>query len=169
MRVTIVPEDRYIQVDGRGLNFDFSADANIHAIQWYGDHGTVEQKVGGSRPATIDDVQPFVDLWEAERARVDAPPPPPSEPTQAQVIASFMKAMEKHYDACAHRKNYDNRTTCALRAGYAGPFQAEGTTFAIWMDTCNVYGYQQVAAVLAGQRTMPTIEQLVSELPTAPW
>lgn len=74
MRVTIVPEDRYIQVDGRGLNFDFIANANIHAIQWYGDHGVVEQKVGGSRLTTIEEVQYFVDLWEQERVKVETPP-----------------------------------------------------------------------------------------------
>lgn len=86
MRVTIVPEDRYIQVDGRGLNFDFAADPNIHAIQWYGDHGTVEQKIGGSRPATLAEVQPFIDAWEAERVIVDNPPPPP-EPTLSELKA----------------------------------------------------------------------------------
>lgn len=169
MRVTIVPEDRYIQVDGRGLSFDFAADPNIHAIQWYGDHGTVEQKIGGSRPATLAEVQPFIDAWEAERARLDAPPDPPPPPTQEEIIAGYTRAMESHYDAVAKRKHYDNRFTCALRAGYSGPFQAEGTAFAVWMDSCNAYGYAQVAAVLAGQRTMPTVEALVAELPAAPW
>lgn len=75
MRVTIVPEDKYIQVDGRGLNFDFPANPNIHAIQWYEDHGRVEQKVGGTRQTTIEEVQYFVDLWEQERVKVDTPPP----------------------------------------------------------------------------------------------
>lgn len=75
MKVTVVPEDKYIQVDGRGLNFDFPANSNIHAIQWYGDYGVVEQKVGGTRQTTIEEVQYFVDLWEQERVKVDTPPP----------------------------------------------------------------------------------------------
>lgn len=75
MRVTIVPEDRYIQVDGRGLNFDYPSNPNIHAIQWYGDHGIVEQKTGGSRPTILEEVQFFVDLWEQEKIKSDTPLP----------------------------------------------------------------------------------------------
>jgi len=44
MRVTIIPEDRWIRRDGTQSNlpswsFD---DANIHAIQWYGEDGEIE-------------------------------------------------------------------------------------------------------------------------------
>jgi hypothetical protein len=44
MRVTIIPEDRWIRRDGTQANlpewpFD---DANIHAIQWYGTDGEIE-------------------------------------------------------------------------------------------------------------------------------
>lgn len=94
MRVTIVPEDHYIAVDSRGLNFDFPADANIHAIQWDGASGVVEQKVGGSRPATLEEVQSFVDLWEAERARVDAPPPPPPPITLSAAILGAERSID---------------------------------------------------------------------------
>lgn len=102
MRVTIVPDDRYIQIDGRGLSFDFPADANIHAIQWYGDRGTVEQKVGGSRPATLAEVQPFIDAWEAERAVVDAPKPPPPHPIlDADTLADAISYAETAIDRAA--------------------------------------------------------------------
>jgi len=75
MRVTIVPEDRYIQVDGEGLNLDFTSNSNIHAIQWYDTYGTAELKVGGTRPATIEEVQYYVDLWTQEKQRLATPPP----------------------------------------------------------------------------------------------
>lgn len=107
MRVTIVPEDRYIAVDGRGLSFDFSADPNIHAMQWFDDHGTVEQKTGGSRPATLSDVQPFVDAWEAERDRIDNPPPPPV-PTLAERKATMRAAV---------KRERDRLETCGFRHG----------------------------------------------------
>lgn len=73
MRVTVVPEDKTIIVDGEVLQFAFTADANIHAIQWYGDHGTVEKKIGPAE--AISDfaaVQPFVAAHAAEADRIAA-------------------------------------------------------------------------------------------------
>jgi hypothetical protein len=91
------------------------------------------------------------------------------EQIQQIMLGKFITAMEAHYDSVARDKKYDNRLTCALRAGYAGPFQLEGQAFAIWMDNCNAYGYLEMAKVLNGTRQMPTVEQLISELPSAPW
>ena len=96
-------------------------------------------------------------------------PPPPPAPTNEEVIADLTRALEAHYDATAQTRRYDIRLTCALRAGYAGPFQAEGTAFAIWMDTCNAYGYQVMADCLAGLRAIPTAAQLIAELPVISW
>ena len=66
-------------------------------------------------------------------------------------------------------KKYDNRLTCTLRAGYAGPFQSEGLAFATWMDACNAHGYTEMEKVMTGQHPMPTVEELIAELPTPPW
>lgn len=73
MRLTIVPDDRCIIKDGEPLVFDFAAPAGWHAVQWYGDYGTIEHKIGGAE--YIDDeaiVQPFADAYAEERARLDA-------------------------------------------------------------------------------------------------
>lgn len=91
--------------------------------------------------------------------------PPPPMPTQAE----YIKAAEAHYDAVAQAKHYDDRYTCALRAGYSGPFQAEGQAFATWMDNCNALGYQVMGEVLAGTRPQPTIDEFLALLPAAPW
>lgn len=90
-------------------------------------------------------------------------------PTNEQIIKALTAELEKHYDTAAQTHRYDNRFTCALRAGYAGPFQAEGTAFAIWMDTCNAHAYEVMAAVLAGNRNVPTAEELISEMPVLVW
>ena len=89
--------------------------------------------------------------------------------SDADIIKELTAALESHYDTEAQKKNYDNRFTCALRAGYAGPFQAEGVAFATWMDSCNAYGYQVIADVKGGKRTVPTAAELLAELPTIEW
>ena len=86
-----------------------------------------------------------------------------------EIEAIFIQALENHYDSVAQQKRYDNRITCALRAGYPGVFQSEGIKFAIWMDKCNDYAYQQMYLVKSGQRPIPTTEQLISELELMSW
>lgn len=87
----------------------------------------------------------------------------------AATIASFDAALTNHLDTTAQTKRYDNRTTCALRAGYAGPFQAEGQAFASWMDACNWQAYQILTGVQSGDLTMPTVEEFIADLPELVW
>jgi len=86
-----------------------------------------------------------------------------------QIAADYTARLEALYDAKAQERRYDNRFTCALRAGYVGPFQADGVAFAQWMDASNAHGYTVMAAVQAGTRPLPTWEELQAELPAAPW
>ena len=86
-------------------------------------------------------------------------------PTQAE----YTTALEAMYDAKAAERRYDSRLTCALRAGYAGPFQAEGTAFAIWMDDCNATAYGVMSQVMAGQIAQPTIPELLAMMPAMVW
>ncbi len=46
--------------------------------------------------------------------------------TPPLTIADFDAALTAHLDATAQAKRYDNRITCMVRAGFPGPFQAEG-------------------------------------------
>jgi hypothetical protein len=100
-------------------------------------------------------------------ARTTAPEPTPK--TNEEIIAELTSALEAHYDAIARERRYDNRFTCALRAGYTGPFQAEGIAFAQWMDTCNAYGHQVMNDCLSGTRVIPTAAELIAELPLMVW
>lgn len=70
MRVTVIPEDKWIRKDDLSenlpeWNFD---DVNIHAIQWYDTEGEIEYK-GTPKPPNesitdISIVQPYVDALE---------------------------------------------------------------------------------------------------------
>nr|DAF07317.1 MAG TPA: tail assembly chaperone protein [Caudoviricetes sp.] len=75
-RVTVVPADRLIIVDGEALYFDFQAPANLHALQWDGEQGHMEwtDDYNMMLDASLynDEVAPFVALWEAEKARLAA-------------------------------------------------------------------------------------------------
>ena len=73
--VIVVPSDRLIIVDGTPLQFDFPVPENLHAIQWHNGTGEMEWRDDINRPLTLadyaEDVAPFVELWEAEKARLE--------------------------------------------------------------------------------------------------
>ena len=93
----------------------------------------------------------------------------PHVPSQAELIAAYTEALTRHLDKTAQSRRYDDRITCMARAGFAGPFQAEATAFAIWADTCNALGYQVLGEVLGGQRPMPTVQGFIDLLPPMEW
>lgn len=74
-----------------------------------------------------------------------------------------------YMDRVAGQRSYESRITAAVRAGYPGPFQAEGIAFASWMDHCNAACYQIMADVISGKRPLMTFEALVAELPAMVW
>lgn len=84
MRVTIIPADRMVMVDGEvRAPLAFVIDPAIHAVQWYDDRGEVEfvaTSAGGKPPnAGITDMAPFqaaLDAWQAWTPAGDPPPPP---------------------------------------------------------------------------------------------
>lgn len=90
-------------------------------------------------------------------------------PAPLPTLPEYITAMESLFDAVAKAKHYDNRITCALRAGYSGPFQAEGRQFATWMDSCNVAGYVLLDQVNSGAVAQPTLAAFMAQLPTPPW
>lgn len=70
--------------------------------------------------------------------------------------SAILQGMTELFDRTAQERNYDNRITCALRAGYPGPFNAEGVAFATWMDTQNAKAYTLLSQVGAGTMPMPS-------------
>ena len=81
----------------------------------------------------------------------------------------FDTALTNYLDAVARSRRYQDRISCAVRAAYPGPFQAEGTAFAIWMDSCNQQAYQILEAYQQGQIPEPSIEEFIEMFPLMVW
>ena len=85
-------------------------------------------------------------------------------------VTQIIDAMTELFDTAAQARNYDNRITCALRAGYPGPFQPEGVAFASWMDAQNAKAYLMLSQVQAGTMPMPaTVEAALALLDPMVW
>ena len=77
-RVTVVPADRLIIVDGYALCFEYAAPDGMHALQWDGEGGHIEWLGSEKNPphnevldadSYADLVAPYVKAWEEENAR----------------------------------------------------------------------------------------------------
>lgn len=73
MRVTIIPIDGSVSVDGAGFGgLDLSfIDPSVHAVQWYETHGDVEIKdpvtgrmVANEYITSFDAYQPAIAVWQ---------------------------------------------------------------------------------------------------------
>ena len=88
---------------------------------------------------------------------------------QEEIIATTVKAMEEaietHINTTVKAKGYNSQDSIAKYLVSGNPFYAECTTISLWIGSVWVYSHQVQADVMAGTRVMPTIEELIAELP----
>ena len=94
--------------------------------------------------------------------------PPP--PTAEQIIAQYTAGVQKHLDDFARTRNYDGILSAATYATSAVPkFKAEGQYAVEARDATWAKCYEVLAAVEAGSHPMPTLDELLAELPVLTW
>ena len=111
-----------------------------------------------------DDV--FAGFLQNPDGTFSAPHIAASVPTQEE----YTKAIQAMLDNAAIARRYDSAATMATYTNSTnGTWSAEATALVAWRDAVWLYAYQQLAAVLAGEREQPTIEELLAELPEPNW
>ena len=94
--------------------------------------------------------------------------PPP--PTPEQIIAQYTAAVQKHIDDFARTRGYDGIMSAATYATSTVPkFKAEGQYAVEARDATWAKCYEVLAAVEAGSRPMPPLDELLAELPVLAW
>lgn len=81
------------------------------------------------------------------------------------IKSEFNGAIEDHLNVTAQSFRYDNMMSARSYAGYTNPFQTEAQSLAVWASNCWVKAGEIEAAVEAGDRDMPTIDEVLAELP----
>ena len=120
MNVCVITDDKMIQIDGEALNFDFTIDSNIHAIQWNGSTGHVEFRDGTANEelTAITAYQSLIDAHATEKQRVaDADAQAATDAEAALTYADKRKA--KYYALSQFEMQYDdakNSTTTWIDA-----------------------------------------------------
>lgn len=86
-----------------------------------------------------------------------------------QRLQAATDAIQEHLDAVAQERRYDNIVSACSYAGHPNPYQAEGQAAIEWRGAVWAYATNVWAEVALGTRIEPTVEQLISELPTINW
>ncbi len=95
---------------------------------------------------------------------------PTPEFTFEEIQSNFKKevtvVIQNHLDAFAQSKGYDSILSAVSYSGFINPFQAEAIQFFNWRTAVWLYAIQLLSDVTNNVRTVPTIETILSELPT---
>lgn len=98
-----------------------------------------------------------------------AQPIPPTH-APAEIIATYTAAIQKRLDTFAQTRNYDGILSATTYATSQVPkFKAEGQYAVEARDATWAKCYEILAAVETGSRPMPTLDELLAELPVLTW
>ena len=105
--------------------------------------------------------------WQTEHP---APMPEPYVPTPEEQQAAFTAAIQAHLDGFARTRNYDGILSAATYATSSVPkFRSEGQYAVEARDATWAKAYEILGAVMTEQRPMPTLEEVIAELPELAW
>ncbi len=74
-------------------------------------------------------------------------------------------AIQVHLDTQAQALRYDNINSIGKYVGYVNDFQAEAEALGAWASSCWTVAGQIEADVQAGLRSIPTVDEVIAELP----
>lgn len=98
---------------------------------------------------------------DGEWTMQDAPPP---------TLDDYRVAVQVQVDTVARQRGYDSAVSCAsYKDSTISQWVAEAAAFISWRDSVWTYALAELAKVEGGQRSQPTIEDFLSELPAISW
>lgn len=94
----------------------------------------------------------------------------PIPPTQEQIKRTLINAIQSYLDKEAQAHFYDGILSLCSYATSTNPkFGPEGQAGVIWRDDCWSKGYEVLNACEAGTRPIPTVDELLAEMPVMVW
>jgi hypothetical protein len=82
----------------------------------------------------------------------------------------LVSSIQKYLDTTAKLRNYDSiLSLCSYYNSTNPTFAAEAQAGITWRDAVWTYCYQVLSDVINESRTIPTVEELITELPTIVW
>lgn len=112
----------------------------------------------------IEEIEPVNGV---RRFQIKAIQEPTAEEKNAQIQAQLTNAVQRVLDNEAQKLNYDScLSVCSYVDTGFSKFDDEGKAFRAWRSAVWAKGYEILNAVLAGEREIPTEEEVLAELPS---
>jgi len=90
--------------------------------------------------------------------------------TLQTMLVQYTTAIQQRLDDFARTRNYDSiMSACTYATSTIPQFAAEGQRCVSLRDATWAAGYAILAEVEAGNRQIPTVEQVMAELPALTW
>ena len=102
---------------------------------------------------------------EVDQSQVDEALSKQSERYKQEVQSAISRAIQEHLDTKVQEFRYDNMMSARSYAGYSNPFQSEAQALALWCADCWAKAGEIEADVEAGNRELPTVDEVIAELP----
>ena len=110
------------------------------------------------------------DGYDGDRRYLVINPPSIYTPTVEEIQKQLTDGVQAHMDKKAQERGYDNiHTACSYVYSTDEIFAREGKACLEWRDKVWRKCYDILALVLAGEREIPTLDELVAELPELNW
>jgi hypothetical protein len=95
---------------------------------------------------------------------------PPHVPTAEEIQKTLTDGVQAYMDTKAQERGYDNiHTACSYANSTDEIFKAEGTACLAWRDSVWRKCYNILDEVKACTRPIPTLEEVIAELPVLVW
>lgn len=121
---------------------------------------------GWNRPLS-DALAAFLGVEAVEPA---PPAPPTPEQIAAQLQADVLTQVQQLLDDTARGRGYDSiLSACSYIASTVPRFAAEAQACVNFRDACWNTCYAIMGAVQAGERPLPTVQEVLGELPAIGW
>lgn len=90
--------------------------------------------------------------------------------TYAPAVENYQRAVEQHIEDVAAEKGYSSAVSCASYVTDPNPAWAEeAASFVAWRSSVWAHVFGELAKVQQGERDIPQLDELISELPSSPW
>lgn len=94
----------------------------------------------------------------------------PHVPTEEEIQKLLTDGVQAYMDKTVQVRGYDNiHTACTYATSTDETFKAEGTACVAWRDSVWRKCYSLLAEVKTGTRPVPTLEEVIAELPILDW